>query len=159
MRERIFAFFYRNRFAIDEAGIPGPTPRFPGGTIADFMGKWTWEACADYGRKFGGMSVAWFMGTPAVVLNDPTLIGQVLDTDAASYYKDAPKDAGCSRDFTGAICSSRMVRAGKHYCVAALPRVSGNRSGLALPAGAGNPNCCEECTLDRLDRPDCWRID
>lgn len=74
-------------------GIPGPEPSLPLGNAADFLGRWPWEVCAEYGRKYGGMSVAWLMGTPAIVLNDPDLIGAVLDSDSASYYKDAPHDA------------------------------------------------------------------
>lgn len=75
------------------AGIPGPVPSFPAGNMGDFLGRPIWEVCREYGQKYGGISLAWFAGTPAVILNDPDLIGQVLDTDAWSYYKDAPHDA------------------------------------------------------------------
>jgi cytochrome P450 len=92
MLARVFAFLYRNRME-SLKGIPGPSPSFPAGTMGDFVGRWIWEACADYGQKYGGISLAWFTGTPVVILNDPTSIGQVLDTDAGSYYKDAPTDA------------------------------------------------------------------
>jgi len=92
MLDRVFTFLYRQRMKSLE-GIPGPVPRFPIGTMQDFVGRLIWEVCAEYGQQYGGVSLAWFTGIPAVILNDPDSIGQVLDTDAQSYYKDAPKDA------------------------------------------------------------------
>ena len=70
--------------------IPGPTPWFPFGTATAFLGPWPWELCADYGRKYGGITLVWMFNKPAVVLNDPELIGAVLDTQAADFYKDSP---------------------------------------------------------------------
>ena len=76
------------------AGIPGPTPTVPLGTATDFLGsRWPWEVCAEYGRTYGGMALVWLGRTPAIVLNDPALIGRVLDTDWQSFYKNAPHDA------------------------------------------------------------------
>ena len=71
-------------------GISGPTPRFPLGTAGAFLGPWPWELCADYGRQYGGITLIWLLNRPVVVLNDPELIGEVLDTRAADFYKDAP---------------------------------------------------------------------
>lgn len=76
----------RTRFA----PVPGPTPTFPLGNAGDFLRPWPWEVCADYAKRFGGLSVAWIFGRPVLVLNDPELIGQVLDTRAHDFYKDAP---------------------------------------------------------------------
>src|SRR5262245_41456717 len=70
--------------------IPGPAPRFPFGTTTDFFGPWPWEVCAEYGRRYGGVTLVWLFNQPAVVLNDPELIGAVLDTQAKDFYKDAP---------------------------------------------------------------------
>jgi hypothetical protein len=75
------------------AGIPGPEPSFPMGNAGDFMKGWAWERCADYGRRFGGLTLVWLMGTPAIVLNDPNLIGDVLINNCEAFYKDAPHDA------------------------------------------------------------------
>jgi cytochrome P450 len=75
------------------AGIPGPTPRFPFGTVGAFLGPWPWELCADYGRHYGGITLIWLFNKPAIVLNDPELLGEVLDTRAADFYKDAPGPA------------------------------------------------------------------
>ena len=74
------------------AAIPGPTPKFPFGTALDFVctRQKPWEVCADYATKYGGMTLIWTMGKPGVVLNDPALIKQVLETDADSYYKGLP---------------------------------------------------------------------
>ncbi len=72
-------------------GIPGPSPRFPFGSASDFLGRpQPWEVCAEYGRRYGGMVLVWVFGKPFVVLNDPALIGEVLDAKNGSYYKDAP---------------------------------------------------------------------
>ncbi|MBP3955177.1 cytochrome P450 [Gemmata sp. G18] len=73
--------------------IPGPTPRFPFGTAPAFFGRWPWELCAEYGHRYGGITLVWLFNKPAVVLNDPHLIGEVLDTRAAEFYKGAPVDA------------------------------------------------------------------
>jgi cytochrome P450 len=70
--------------------VPGPMPLFPLGTAADFLGPWPWEVCADYARRYGGITLVWMLNKPAVVLNDPDLIGEVLDTRAEDFYKDAP---------------------------------------------------------------------
>ena len=75
------------------AGIPGPEPSLPFGTAGELLTRWPWEVCADYGRTYGGMSLMWLAGTPAIVLNDPDLIGRVLDTEFANYYKRDPHDA------------------------------------------------------------------
>jgi cytochrome P450 len=72
------------------AAIPGPTPRFPFGTLGDFLGQWPWELCAEYGRRYGGVTLIWLLNRPALVLNDPDLTGDVLDRRAADFYKDAP---------------------------------------------------------------------
>src|SRR5581483_5570114 len=64
------------------AAVPGPTPWFPLGTLGDFLGPWPWERCAEYGRRYGGVALVWLFNRPAVVLDDPDLIGQVLDTRA-----------------------------------------------------------------------------
>jgi cytochrome P450 len=74
-------------------GIPGPTPTFPFGTALDFLGKQPWEVCADYGKTHGGVTLIWMFGKPALVLNDPELIGQALETRSVHFYKDSPCNA------------------------------------------------------------------
>lgn len=75
------------------AKLPGPAPSFPLGNGGDFVGRQPWEVTADYGRRYGGMAVAWLGFTPAVVLNDPDLIGEVLVTRTREFYKKAPVGA------------------------------------------------------------------
>jgi cytochrome P450 len=75
------------------AGIPGPEPSLPLGNAGALVTQWPWEACADWGRTYGGLCLIWLAGTPAVVLNDPDLIGRVLDTEWTNYYKRDPHDA------------------------------------------------------------------
>jgi cytochrome P450 len=74
-------------------GIPGPTPLFPFGTLLDFWGAQPWDVCAGYEKKYGGITLAWMGCTPAVVLNDPELIREVLVTRHEDYYKDNPAKA------------------------------------------------------------------
>jgi cytochrome P450 len=93
MRAWLFRQVYGGRMK-HLAGIPGPAPRFPLGTAADFIGKrWPWEVCAEYGRTYGGMTLIWLGGSPAIVLNDPDRTAEVLDTRAEDYYKNSPRDA------------------------------------------------------------------
>src|SRR6202035_1480301 len=75
------------------AGIPGPTPKFPFGTMLDFVGKQPWDVCTDYAKRYGGLTLIWLVGKPALVLNDPALIGEVLDTNSQAYYKGPPGKA------------------------------------------------------------------
>jgi cytochrome P450 len=87
--EGLFRVAFRRRVR-QFAGIPGPPPRFPFGTLLDFVGRQPWDVLAGYGKTYGGMSVAWAFGVPLVVLNDAELIGDVLDRRHADYYKDVP---------------------------------------------------------------------
>jgi cytochrome P450 len=70
--------------------IPGPRPWFPLGTAPDFLGPWPWEVCAEYAKRYGGITLTWMLNSPAIVLNDPDLIGEVLDARAHDFYKDSP---------------------------------------------------------------------
>jgi cytochrome P450 len=73
------------------ADIPGPPPRFPFGTAEAFAGRrWPWEVCSDYAKEYGGVALAWLLGRPVLVVNDPDLIGEVLDTRWTDFYKDVP---------------------------------------------------------------------
>lgn len=73
------------------AEIPGPTPHFPLGNMLQFAGgKKPWEVCSDLGEQYGGVCCVWFLGTPALVLNDPEWIGEVLENKWREFYKDAP---------------------------------------------------------------------
>lgn len=76
-------------------GIPGPTPQFPLGNAQDFIGQVPWEVCADYGEKYGGITQVWLFRKPALVLNDPELIEQVLITRQDLFYKDRLYKAAC----------------------------------------------------------------
>jgi cytochrome P450 len=71
-------------------GIPGPTPVYPFGTLLDFRGSLPWDVMGDYAEKYGPMTVAWFGGSPKVILNDPALIREVLVDNFDDYYKNYP---------------------------------------------------------------------
>lgn len=75
------------------AEIPGPVPTFPFGNALDFVGKLPWEVCAGYARTYGPLTLIWLGGKPVLVLNDPVLIGQVLEGRREEFYKDVPGSA------------------------------------------------------------------
>lgn len=66
--------------------LPGPQPGVLG-TIGDFRGPPPWEVCARYGREYGGVTLIWMGGSPALVLNDPALIEEVLCTRRLEFEK------------------------------------------------------------------------
>lgn len=73
-------------------GIPGPAPTFPVGNLFDFLTKQKcpWEVVTKYGQKYGPMSVFWIFNQPAIVLNDPALIREVMLSRTQDFYKDEP---------------------------------------------------------------------
>ena len=73
--------------------IPGPEPSFPLGNIPDFVGQQAWEVCCRYAETYGGITKIWLGGSPALVLNDPSAIEEVLCSTDDRFYKDAPFDA------------------------------------------------------------------
>ncbi|HBI44322.1 MAG TPA: cytochrome P450 [Planctomycetales bacterium] len=92
MRSSLFRLVHGSKMkALD--GFPGPAPSFPFGNGLDFVGKLPWEVCARYAREYGGVTRIWLGGRPALVLNDPKLIGEVLDTRADDFYKNSPRTA------------------------------------------------------------------
>lgn len=77
---------------------PGPTPHFPMGNSAEFIaeyvsGKQAWEISAEYGRKYGPMTVIWMGKEPTIFLNDGKLISDVLISEWNNFYKDNPSEA------------------------------------------------------------------
>lgn len=84
-----------NRSKVEEfRGIPGPTPWWPVGNLLDFVGRrQPWEVLAEYARTYGGMTNVWMGSKPTIALNDPDLIGEVLETRMDDFYKDAPHQA------------------------------------------------------------------
>ena len=67
-----------------------------------------------YAREYGGLTLIWILGRPALVLNDPELIGEVLDTRAADFYKKSPQARSFGRSSPTTSLSSRTVRNGRH---------------------------------------------
>src|SRR5262245_37376355 len=90
--ESLFRLFYGSRIK-RFAGIPGPTPTFPLGTILEFRGASPWDVCASYERKYGPVALIWLGSRPVIVLNDPDLIRDVLVTKWEDFYKDEPTKA------------------------------------------------------------------
>jgi cytochrome P450 len=68
--------------------LPGPEPGLLG-TAMDFVGTPPWQVCARYGREYGGVTLIWIGYSPALVLNDPVLIEQVLCSRRTEFEKGA----------------------------------------------------------------------
>lgn len=80
-------FFGGKRKAM--GALPGPVPGVLG-TAGDFLdGTPPWQVCARYGREYGGVTLIWVGGSPGLVLNDPALIEQVLDTRRTEFEKSS----------------------------------------------------------------------
>jgi cytochrome P450 len=80
-------FFGSRRRAF--ASLPGPVPGILG-NAGDFLGgEKPWNVCARYGREYGGVTLVWLGPKPALVLNDPTLIEQVLESRRLEFEKGA----------------------------------------------------------------------
>ncbi|HZI11766.1 MAG TPA: cytochrome P450 [Myxococcus sp.] len=77
-------FFSARRKAF--AGLPGPAPGVLG-NLGDFLGAPPWDVCARYGRTYGGATLIWMGPSPALVLNDPALIEEVLETRRLEFEK------------------------------------------------------------------------
>ena len=77
-------FFSAKREAFKS--LPGPAPGVLG-TIGDFIGSQPWDVCARYGREYGGVTLIWLGGSPALVLNDAELIEQVLGSRRTEFEK------------------------------------------------------------------------
>jgi len=79
-------FFGARRRALGK--LPGPQPGVLG-TIGDFLGHAPWDVCARYGREYGGITLIWMGPSPALVLNDPALIEEVLESRRLEFEKGA----------------------------------------------------------------------
>jgi cytochrome P450 len=89
----LFKARYSSRMA-PFAGLPGPTPALPLGTLADFFGdQKPWDVCAGYEKTYGPLTVIWEFGKPVVVVNDGALIRDVLIDHEQDYWKDDPTEA------------------------------------------------------------------
>ncbi|WP_437931807.1 cytochrome P450 [Sorangium sp. So ce291] len=84
----LFNLFFGGRRDALRGTLPGPEPGVLG-TIGDFIGVQPWQVCARYGREYGGVTLVWLGGSPALVLNDPKLIEQVLITRRTEFEKGA----------------------------------------------------------------------
>ena len=82
-------FFGTRRKPLEK--LPGPQPGVLG-TIGDFLGSQPWQVCARYGREYGGVTLIWLGGSPGLVLNDPTLIEQVLNSRRLEFEKGGIAD-------------------------------------------------------------------
>ena len=85
----LFRTFFREKYEAVES-IPGPVPGLPLGTAGALMKGNPWDMCAHYGEEYGGCTCVWLLNKPALVLNDPELIGEVLETRRDEFYKKMP---------------------------------------------------------------------
>lgn len=87
----VFNLFYgARRKAL--GNLPGPQPGILG-TAGDFLTDTPpWQVCARYGREYGGVTLIWLLGKPGLVLNDPALIEQVLDSRRTEFEKGSLRE-------------------------------------------------------------------
>ena len=78
--------------------FPGPEPSAPLGNAGAFM-KNPWEAPVRYFEEYGDVVLVWMGTTPALLLNDPRLVEELLITADGNweqddrFYKDSPREA------------------------------------------------------------------
>jgi len=89
MPRSLFRWLYRSRFA-PFANLPGPEPSWPLGNAAAFARGWPWERCAEWTRDHGGLYRIFLGSTPALVVSDPDLIGEILVDRWAEFHKESP---------------------------------------------------------------------
>lgn len=73
--------------------LPGPDPSVLTGNALSLMGEKPWEVCAEWGRTYGPVTLIWIFDSPALVLNGPVEIGEVLETRRDQFYKASPTEA------------------------------------------------------------------
>ena len=77
--------------------IPGPDPSIPLGNAGSYLGANPWEPTVKYLEKYGDVVLVWMVTAPAILLNDPKLLSELLiEADAHwetdhRFYKDAPR--------------------------------------------------------------------
>lgn len=89
MPRTLFRWLNRAKFA-PFADLPGPEPTWPLGNAAAFGRGWPWERCADWARDHGGLVRIFLGSSPALVVSDPALIGEILVERWTEFHKDAP---------------------------------------------------------------------
>lgn len=73
--------------------LPGPAPKFLIGNALDFIGTPSHIRLYEYGLAYGDIMRFWLFNQANILINDPTLIEQVLVIDRDRYYKNSPRKA------------------------------------------------------------------
>ncbi len=73
--------------------IPGPVPKFLIGNALDFVSTPSHIRLYEYGLAYGDIVRFWLFNQASILINEPTLIEQVLVSDRDRYYKNSPRKA------------------------------------------------------------------
>lgn len=93
----VFALMAGEKFEQLNGKIPGPDPSAPLGNAGAFLGANPWEPTVKFLKEYGDVVLIWMATSPAILLNDPKLLSELLvvaDADWATddrFYKDAPR--------------------------------------------------------------------
>jgi len=86
---RLFRATVRPRFR-SLTQLPGPAPVWPWGNAWHFARRFPWEVLAKLAEREARLFVVWILNQPLVVLNDPELVGEVLEHRPDEFYKADP---------------------------------------------------------------------
>jgi cytochrome P450 len=77
----------------DLTRIPGPKRTLLVGNLLDFISTPPHIRLCEYGRNYGEITCFWLFNSPNILINEASLIEQVMVTHRNSYYKNAPRKA------------------------------------------------------------------
>ncbi|KAL3139154.1 hypothetical protein ABBQ32_005938 [Trebouxia sp. C0010 RCD-2024] len=97
--------------------IPGPTPKFPLGNLAEIQRKQRFKAYADWGKQYGDTYKVFFVRQPIIVTTDPNLVRQITVKDFNKFH-----------DRFGAQATERSVLSG--------PRLEAAEAGMISARGS-----------------------
>ncbi|MBM5817788.1 MAG: cytochrome P450 [Cyanobacteria bacterium K_Offshore_surface_m2_239] len=91
LTEKAFHLLYQQQLAQFEGKISGPPPSFPLGNAGSFIGNNPWVPAVEWIKEYGNRVLIWIGSNPALLLNDPDLIAELLVANGVDFYKDSPR--------------------------------------------------------------------
>lgn len=91
LTEDAFQLLYQKQLAQFKGKISGPPPSFPLGNAGSFLGANPWVPALEWIKEYGNLVLIWIGSNPALLLNDPDLIGELLVANGLDFYKDSPR--------------------------------------------------------------------
>jgi cytochrome P450 len=91
LTEDAFKLLHEQQLAQFQGKINGPPPSFPLGNAGSFLGSNPWVPAMEWIEEYGDLVLIWIGSNPALLLNDPDLIGELLVKNGPDFYKDSPR--------------------------------------------------------------------